>query len=183
MLPFVVQEDAIMQLVKDASTVSADGKSKQQLIEGVQVRQAITQIDERGTLTEILNPGWGFADFPIVYVYQATIRPGKIKGWVEHHLQTERLFISQGHLKWALYDNRPDSPNYKMVNVIYQSELNRSMIVIPTHVMHAVQNIGTTDATFINMPSEPYNHENPDKYRLPIDNDIIPFRFDDEPGW
>jgi dTDP-4-dehydrorhamnose 3,5-epimerase len=57
------------------------------------------------------------------------------------------------------------------------------MIIIPNYVMHAVQNIGTTDATFINMPSHPYNHAEPDKYRLPLTNDIIPYRFDDTPGW
>jgi dTDP-4-dehydrorhamnose 3,5-epimerase len=172
-----------MQLKQDVSTVHSDGRSKQTLIEGVIVRPAITHVDERGTLTEIFNPAWGIVDFPLVYIYQSTIRPGKAKGWVEHHIQTERLFISQGHLKWALYDNRPESPTYKMVNVIYQSEINRCMIIIPNYVMHAVQNIGTTDATFINMPSHPYNHAEPDKYRLPLTNDIIPYRFDDTPGW
>jgi hypothetical protein len=26
------------------------------------------------------------------------------------------------------------------------------------------------------MPSEPYRHDDPDKYRLPLDNDVIPYR-------
>jgi dTDP-4-dehydrorhamnose 3,5-epimerase len=33
------------------------------------------------------------------------------------------------------------------------------------------------------MPTRPYDHADPDKYRLPLDNDVIPFRFDEAPGW
>ena len=46
---------------QDKSTVSIDGAPKQQLIDGVVIRHAITQTDERGTLCEILNPAWGSA--------------------------------------------------------------------------------------------------------------------------
>jgi dTDP-4-dehydrorhamnose 3,5-epimerase len=35
----------------------------------------------------------------------------------------------------------------------------------------------------INMPSQAYNHANPDKYRLPINNDYIPYKFETNPGW
>jgi dTDP-4-dehydrorhamnose 3,5-epimerase len=34
----------------------------------------------------------------------------------------------------------------------------------------------------MNLPTRPYNHEDPDKYRLPLKNDYIPFSFDDEPA-
>jgi dTDP-4-dehydrorhamnose 3,5-epimerase len=34
-----------------------------------------------------------------------------------------------------------------------------------------------------NLPTWPYDHADPDKYRLPIKNDLIPFDFDDGPGW
>ena len=39
---------------------------------------------------------------------------------------------------------------------------------------HAVQNVGHEEAAFINMPSQPYRHDDPDKYRLPLENDVIP---------
>jgi len=29
----------------------------------------------------------------------------------------------------------------------------------------------------VNMPTRQYNHENPDKYRLPLDTDLIPYDF------
>jgi dTDP-4-dehydrorhamnose 3,5-epimerase len=50
-------------------------------------------------------------------------------------------------------------------------------------VYHAVRNIGTGDAMFVNMPTRPYDHADPDKYRIPVQNDVIPFSFDDGPGW
>lgn len=151
---------------------------------GVIIRPLITHPDERGTLTEIYNPAWGISDLPMVYAYQSTIRPGKIKGWIEHHLQCDRVFPSQGHMRWVLYDNRPDSPTYRLVNEIFITEINRSLIVIPPYVFHAVQNVGMTDAVFINLPSRPYDHANPDKFRLPLNNDVIPFRFDTNSlGW
>jgi dTDP-4-dehydrorhamnose 3,5-epimerase len=47
---------------------------------------------------------------------------------------------------------------------------------IPAGVYHAVQNVGDREAAFVNLPSQPYQHDDPDKYRLPIDNDVIPYR-------
>ena len=163
-----------MRPTKDTSTVSADGKPKVTLIDGVVVRPAITQIDERGTVCEILNPAWGVHSIGLVYVYQFTIRPGMIKGWHVHELHDDRIFISQGTAKVVLYDNRPESPTYQLVNEIYRSDLQRDLMVIPAGVFHAHQNVGTTDALFISMPSRPYDHEDPDVYRCPIGNDFIP---------
>jgi dTDP-4-dehydrorhamnose 3,5-epimerase len=57
------------------------------------------------------------------------------------------------------------------------------LFVIPQGVWHAVKNIGLTDGYFINLPTRAYVHEDPDKYRLPLRNERIPFAFDDTPGW
>lgn len=43
----------------DAVTVNSDGSSIKKLIDGVKVRYAMTQADERGTLTEVYDPRWG----------------------------------------------------------------------------------------------------------------------------
>jgi dTDP-4-dehydrorhamnose 3,5-epimerase len=39
------------------------------------------------------------------------------------------------------------------------------------------------EAFFINMPTRAYDHADPDKYRVPVKNALIPFAFDDGPGW
>ncbi len=82
------------------------------LIEGVRIRRAVTHPDERGTVCELFNPAWGFHSDPLVYVYQVTIRPGQVKGWVVHCLQDDRIFLSQGTMKAVLFDDREASPTY-----------------------------------------------------------------------
>src|SRR5579862_3424694 len=168
---------------KDVQTVTADGRSIQRLIEGVVIQSATTHVDDRGTLCEILSPSRPPHPAPLVYVYQFTIRPGKIKGWHVHHLHDDRIFISQGHVKVVLYDSRKDSPTFGMVNEIYRAELDRTVMVIPAFVFHAHHNIGSTDALFISMPTRPYQHDDPDVFRLPIDTDQIPYKFEDRKGW
>jgi dTDP-4-dehydrorhamnose 3,5-epimerase len=168
---------------QDVQTVTFDGEPVQKLIHGVVIRNAVTQIDDRGTLCEILRPDWDFHPAPLSYVYQFMIRPGKIKGWHVHHQHDDRIFISQGTVKVVLYDDRPDSPTYKTINVIHRTDLQRSIMTIPAFVFHAHQNIGSTDALMISMPTRLYNHESPDVYRYPIDNDYIPYKFSDVRGY
>jgi dTDP-4-dehydrorhamnose 3,5-epimerase len=67
-----------------------------------------------------------------------------------------------------------------MLNVFTLSERNRKLLVIPHGVFHAARNIGETEAVFVNMPNRAYDHADPDKYRLPLKNDYIPFDFDSE---
>jgi dTDP-4-dehydrorhamnose 3,5-epimerase len=164
--------------VKDKQTVTPDGQSTQSVIQGVIIRRLAPQEDDRGEVCEVFNPAWGVHPMPLVYVYQATIAPKKVKGWVVHRKQDDRLFISMGKLRIVLYDDRSESPTYRMLNVHTISERNRALIVIPQGVFHAVQNVGEKEAVFINMPTRPYNHADPDKFRLPLKNDLIPFDFD-----
>jgi dTDP-4-dehydrorhamnose 3,5-epimerase len=165
--------------VKDQQLVTPEGKSVKQRIADLFIHQQPLHEDERGELTEVYNPAWGLHPEPLVYVYQVTIRPGKIKGWVVHEKQDDRIFISQGVMRWALYDNRPHSPTYQLLNVFTFSERNRALFNIPKGVYHAVQNVGQHDAVFINMPTRAYDHRDPDKFRLPVKNDLIPFDFSD----
>ena len=166
------------QPLKDLPTVTPDGQRLGTRIEGVVVRRAVTHTDERGTLCEILNPGWGIHPAPLVYVYQFTIRPGKVKGWHVHRLHDDRIFISRGEVRVVLYDSRMDSPTHGLVNEIFRNSLDRDLMVIPAGVYHAHHNCGTEDALFISMPTRPYNHDDPDVYRLPVNNDVIPYRFE-----
>lgn len=169
--------------VRDLQTVTPEGESVRPMIHGVVLRRAIPQEDERGEICEIFNPAWGVLPVPLVYVYQATLRPGRIRGWVVHREQDDRLFVSMGRVRVALFDNRPESITYRMLNVFTITERNRALVIIPRGVFHAIQNVGETEAAFVNMPTRAYNHGNPDKYRLPLKNDLIPFDFNTPAGW
>lgn len=169
--------------IKDRQTVTPDFNPVGQSIQGLVVRRLPPVEDERGEIVEVFRGSWGVSPDPLVYVYQISIRPGRIKGWVVHRLQEDRIFISRGVMRWAFFDDRAESPTHRLVNEFTFSERNRALFVIPRGVFHAVQNIGDTEAVFINMPTRAYDHANPDKFRLPIENDRIPFVFNDGRGW
>ena len=155
--------------VQDRATVTAAGERLEQLIDGVITRRAVVQSDQRGTVTEIFSFAWGFTDDPLVHVYEVTVHPGQKKGWVVHRAQDDRLFFADGSAKLVLYDARPDSPTKGMVNELFGGTVNRMLVRIPAGVVHAVANVGPDTVRFVNCPTEPYNHEQPDKVRLPAD--------------
>jgi dTDP-4-dehydrorhamnose 3,5-epimerase len=161
--------------VRDSQTVTPEGRRLGEEIDGVRIRQAVTQTDERGSLCEIYDVRWGFTDEPLVYVYTVKIPPGQKRGWVVHADQDDRIFISTGAVKVVLYDARPDSPTFELVQEIFSGDYERTLLRIPAGVFHGMVNIGPTDVEFVNMPTRPYLHERPDKYRLPEDSDAVPY--------
>jgi dTDP-4-dehydrorhamnose 3,5-epimerase len=160
----------------DPATVTAGGERLQELIDGVRIRRAKPQVDERGSVTEIYSEAWDFTDEPLVYAYQTTIRAGFVKGWVVHFEQDDRLFFDDGALKVVLYDARVGSPTQGKVNELFFGSANRALLRIPRGVFHAVCNVGEGEARFVNLPTRPYRHERPDKARLPVDTEAIPYR-------
>jgi dTDP-4-dehydrorhamnose 3,5-epimerase len=131
--------------LKSPQTVTRSGERIAPVIHGVRIHQQVTQQDERGTVTELYSPFWAFDDIPLVFLYTVTVRPGKVKGWAVHHEHVDRYFFYQGALKLVLFDDRSDSPTHCMVNELYFSEANRSLVLVPPRVYHAVHNVGTTD--------------------------------------
>lgn len=168
---------------RDRQTVTTDGKPVLDLIEGVSFREVTTHIDERGSLVEIYDTRWGWHPAPVVFAHCFTIRPGFVKGWGLHETHQDRYFILFGDMELVLFDPRPNSSTYGKINKILMSESNRRLVNIPTHVWHAEHNVGTADVVVIDLPTEPYNHAAPDKYRLPIDTPLIPYSFGNAQGW
>ena len=132
---------------------------------------------------EIYNPAWKIHPAPMVYAYQTMVRPKAIKGWIVHKQQDDRICPLAGVARWVFYDDRKESPTYRLLNQFTFSERNRALIIIPAGVFHAVQNVGESDVIFVNLPSKPYSHEAPDKYRLPVKNELTPFDFQDPISW
>ena len=159
---------------KDTQTVTREGELVQEQIHGVLVRHAITHADERGALTEVFDERWEFTTEPAIYVNTATIRPGQARGWVVHLEQDDRLFFLQGTAKLALYDPREESETFGLVNVFFLGDHDRALVRIPVGVVHAVKNVGDDEVIFLNLPTRPYTHDDPDKYRFPPD--AIPYR-------
>jgi dTDP-4-dehydrorhamnose 3,5-epimerase len=170
-----------VRATKDLSTVNSASERVEVLIQDVVLRRSISHMDERGEMSEIYSDQWNLDDAPVRYAYMAMVRPGRVKGWVYHKLQADRQAVVTGFVKYVLWDARPQSTTYGMVNEIYMSERNRGILLIPPYVVHAVQNVGQIDAIFVNLPTVPYNHADPDKYR--VASESVPYSFDKGLGW
>lgn len=162
---------------RDRQLVTPDGKSCAVMIDGIRMRDLILHTDDRGTVCEMFDPRWEWHPDPLVFTYFYTIRPGIIKGWAMHKEHEDRYCLLQGEVKVVLFDPRHESPTFGMVLEIYLSEHRRQLLSIPRGVWHADENIGSKDCQIVNFPTIQYDHANPDKYRLPLDTDLIPYKF------
>ena len=179
----VEEEASVKAATADVQTVNPDGESTLGTIDGLTFRDAVTHTDDRGTVVEMFDPRWNWHPDPLVFVYSFTIRPGIVKGWGLHKRHEDRYFILQGEMEVVLYDVRPDSSTYGQVSKIVLSEHHRRLVNIPKYVWHADHNIGSRDVVVVNFPTIQYDHSAPDKYRLPLDTDLIPYSFGDARGW
>ena len=168
---------------QDRQTVTPQGEPVERLPAGVSFYDLPVQIDERGSVRELFDLRWNWCPEPLVFVYCFTIRPGLIKGWGMHKLHTDRYYALSGEMEVVLYDDRPDSPTRGLVSKIVLSQYRARLMNIPAGVWHADRNIGSKDLVVINFPTIPYDHANPDKYRLPLDTDLIPYHFEHGAGW
>jgi dTDP-4-dehydrorhamnose 3,5-epimerase len=181
-------DDTLIELTlraatRDKQTVTSEGRRVDRLTEGVSVRHIPTQIDDRGSVFEIYDLRWHFHQEPLVFSYCFTLRPGRVKGWALHKRHEDRYVLLKGELKLVLFDPRPESSTYGEICEIWLTEYDRKLVNIPSFVWHADHNIGSTDVMAVNFPTIPYDHSNPDKYRLPVDTELIPYRFPAGSGW
>lgn len=162
---------------KDFQLATQEG-ARREPIDGVRIREARTIPDDRGTVCVAYDPRWDFTEEPMVYCYEVSIRPGAVKGWILHETYDDRLFLAAGTVRWVLFDERADSPTRGTLSELFFDEQHRSLLRIPRGVWHAVQNVGGADSRMLNFPTAPYDYESPDKTRLPLDTDRIPYRFE-----
>lgn len=142
------------------------------LIEGVKIKKLRVIPDERGRLMEMLRCDDDlFIKFGQAYMTSAY--PGVVKGWHYHMKQTDNFVVVRGMMKVVLYDSREDSPTKGEVNEFFMGTHNPILLQIPPYVFHGFKCIGEEEALVVNFPTEPYNYEEPDEYRVhPHDNDI-----------
>jgi dTDP-4-dehydrorhamnose 3,5-epimerase len=187
-VPALGADESLIQLTLQAATrdkqlVTEAGITIRRLTEGVSIRQIPTQVDDRGSVFELYDLRWHFHPDPLVFAYCFTLRPGRVKGWALHKDHEDRYVLLKGELKLVLFDPRPASSTYGEVCEIWLTECDRKLVSIPRFVWHADQNVGLTDVIAVNFPTIPYDHVNPDKYRLPLYTDLIPYRFPADSGW
>jgi len=144
------------------------------IIEGVEVRKLRLIPDERGFLMELMRRDWEeYEGFGQVYV--TAVYPGVVKGWHYHKIQTDHFSCVQGMAKVVLYDGREDSSTHGEINEFFMGRLNPIMLKIPKGVFHGFKGISEEVTLIVNVPTELYDYEQPDEYRLPAHTKEIPY--------
>ena len=139
---------------------------KQPVIDGVRTRPMRRIPDERGWLMEILRADDSdlFVGFGQVYV--SATYPGAVKAWHFHKRQVDNFACVQGMVKLVLVDTREDSPTRGAVNELFVGAINPVLVQVPPLVYHGWKCISEEMALVVNVPNEPYRHDDPDEFRL-----------------
>lgn len=144
------------------------------MIDGVVTKQLKVICDERGRLMEIIRSDDDlFIQFGQSYLTSAY--PGVVKAWHYHKLQYDNFVCVKGMMKVVLFDDRDGSVSRHEVNEFFLGEHNPIVLRIPPRVMHGFKCISETEAIIINYPTEKYNYQTPDEFRLPAHDESIPY--------
>lgn len=146
------------------------------MIEGVKTKKLRVIPDERGRLMEMIRSDDGiFEKFGQLYLTAAY--PGVVKGWHYHKKQEDNFIAVSGMMKVVLYDNREGSKTYGEVNEFFMGEHNQILLHIPALVLHGFKCISEKEGLIINCPTELYNYEKPDEYRIGAHDPSIPYNW------
>jgi dTDP-4-dehydrorhamnose 3,5-epimerase len=159
---------------RDVASVTVAGRSVRRSVDGVVVHTPTVHVDHRGWVFEMHNLDPALGDEPLVWAYADMVRPGQIKGWARHEVKIDRYTLVAGSLLMLLHDSRPGSPTHCVTQDVVLSPLGTRQIRIPVGVWHLLANVGTDEALFVNLPTEPYHHDAPDRILLDWDTDELP---------
>lgn len=151
------------------------------LIDGVKIKKLKVIPDERGRLMEMLRSDDEIFE-KFGQIYMTTTYPGVVKGWHYHKIQTDNFVVIKGMMKVVLYDPRDDSSTQGEINQFFIGEHNPILLQVPPNVYHGWKCISENEGVVINCPTELYNYDEPDEYRLPYDTSEIPYDWDIEMG-
>ena len=76
------------------------------------------------------------------------------------------------------YDPREDSPTKGLINEFFIGEQNPMLVKIPLLVVHGYKAVGDRMSAIVNFPTELYNYQDPDEFRIPYNSPDIPYDWD-----
>jgi len=146
------------------------------MIDGVIIKPLRRIVDDRGYVMVILREDdEEFRSFGQAYV--SACLPGVVKAWHCHQKQWDYFCVVAGNAKVGLYDDREGSPTRGQTASLVIGELNPTLVVIPPLVWHGFTALGGQMAVLLNLPTLPYDEQEPDELRRPPFDPEIPFEW------
>lgn len=145
-------------------------------IAGVAVIPLKKVVNDRGHLQEIVrndDPRFTVA----AQVYLTATKPGVVKAWYRHWIQTDQIAIAAGQVRVALFDTRENSPSQGVLQELVMIDSAPTLLQIPPGVWHGFQGAGAEPALLLHLNSEAFNEHQLDEDRLPPTTLEIPFKW------
>ena len=140
------------------------------MIAGVKITPLRQILDERGKVMHMLKIGDpAFQQFGEIYF--SCVYPGAIKGWHIHKKMTLNYAVPHGHIKFVLYDERPESPTLGEIQEIFMGPDNYCLVTVPPMVWNGFKGIGNEAAVVANCATIPHSPDEIDR-RNPFDRSI-----------
>ena len=134
------------------------------MIQGLECNKVESFIDDRGFLSQVLPEGDESFDIKRIYSTGNFAR-GTIRGFHKHSKETKAFFVASGAAKFVAVDDREDGPTYKQINTFVLSQLNPSVLVVPTGIYTGWMSL-EDKTVVVGMSSEVFDKDNPDDERL-----------------
>lgn len=134
------------------------------MIQGLECNNVESFIDDRGFLSQILPEGDKLFNIKRIYS-TGNFSKGTIRGFHKHSRERKAFFVTVGVAKFVAVDDRKESPTYKQINTFVLSQLNPSVLVVPTGVYTGWMSLDDK-TVIIGISSEPFDKNNPDDERL-----------------
>jgi len=153
-------------------------------IEGVEIRKLEKFVDDRGFLSEICRSDWeeiiklapGGRDDILGNLNQVYIvgnwSKGTVRAFHKHEKLVDFFVIVRGVAKFILFDDRPDSPTFGILQQIISEAGDLKMITVPSGVFHGWQSL-CVETLLVSVANDLYMGYNKkeylDEHRIPYD--------------
>lgn len=146
------------------------------MIEGVIITPLKQILDERGKVMHMLrNDAPHFREFGEIYF--SCVYPGAIKAWHIHTRMTLNYAVPYGHIKFVLYDDRPESATHGQLQELFTGPDNYCLITVPPMIWNGFKGLGVEPALVANCATLPHDlgeiqRRSPQDSSIPYDWDI-----------
>ena len=104
-------------------------------------------------------------------IYFSCTYPGAIKGWHIHRTMTLNYAVPHGHIKFVLYDDRPNSSTQGEVQELFLGPDSYYLVTVPPMVWNGFKGLGNEMAIVANCATIPHSADEIDR-RDPFDPSI-----------
>ena len=140
-------------------------------IYGVIVKQLKSHPDDRGFFREIVRHTDPFFENGVFGQWShSKMQLNVVKAWHYHHVQTDWWYIGMGNATAVLFDNREESPTYKMKMEIPMGDGAEVCVKIPPGVLHGCK-VTSDMAHLFYITSHTYNPN--EEGRFPYNSPLV----------